>query len=746
VPGAAGAWITGINNAGIAVGGYLPSNGFGHGFRYDTVSGNLTTVDYPGTNNNKLFTINNNGVATGIFNCCGSSPLGWYTVDMAGNFKQITVPSPYVLTEIYGINDNGAISAVVSGGSGGGQMFAVIQPDGTVSLVPGGNTSIDFNSTRSLNNSLQMAVQGPFGSGLFDAGGTLTPVTYPGFPTRHWDFGTGLNNLGAVAGTVTFGPAPGEAAYAGFTRDPAGAYSEVICPGVPWDQRFHTFWYAINDNGVLAGNERIATPLPGQAQVTLSGNSLVFPQTSVGQTSAPQTVTLSNSGKARLDIILGGNDVLVGTCSGFSCSTDFDVTGCVDPQTHVASLDPGASCTMSVTAAPRFAGQIPGTLIIDDSAPGAPHTVALSVTAAVAPPTCQVSIGPPDQANFTIQDTITGLSSIVLANSVNATVNIPSFTAGTTSPVIATATQVNTAQSSRVDLQVTNTGNASTTCGTTFGGGSTTLTVTTSSLPNGTVGTPYSQALAASGGTGGYTWSITSGSLPDGLSLSSGGTIAGTPTTAVSNDGFTVQVRDSSGTTAAKALAITISAQAPPPLTVTTSSLPNGTAGTPYSQALAATGGTGGYTWSLASGSLPDGLTLSASGAIAGTPTTAVTNAGFTVQVRDSTGVTAAKALAITINAAAPSPTPQQQTLQIIAQVQALVNAGTLSQGEGMRLINTLNGALSRMNSGQIAPVCNQFSAFVNQMKALVASGALTAAQGQPLIDAASAIMTQLGC
>jgi hypothetical protein len=174
------------------------------------------------------------------------------------------------------------------------------------------------------------------------------------------------------------------------------------------------------------------------------------------------------------------------------------------------------------------------------------------------------------------------------------------------------------------------------------------LTITTTSLPNGTVGAAYSQTLAASGGTGGYTWSTTVNSLPAGLMLAAGGSISGTPTTAGTTN-FTVQVKDSSNATAMKALSITI---APPPLTITTTSLPHGTVGAAYSQTLAASGGTGGYTWSTTAGSLPAGLTLAAGGSISGTPTTATT-ANFTVQVKDSSNATAMKALSITI---APPP------------------------------------------------------------------------------------------
>ncbi|MCJ7515404.1 MAG: putative Ig domain-containing protein, partial [Dehalococcoidia bacterium] len=83
------------------------------------------------------------------------------------------------------------------------------------------------------------------------------------------------------------------------------------------------------------------------------------------------------------------------------------------------------------------------------------------------------------------------------------------------------------------------------------------LNITTTSLPNGTVNVPYSQTLQASGGSGSYTWSIISGSLPVGLSLTqSSGLIAGTPTTAATSN-FTVQVNDGS-TTASKPLSITI--------------------------------------------------------------------------------------------------------------------------------------------------------------------------------------------
>ena len=151
------------------------------------------------------------------------------------------------------------------------------------------------------------------------------------------------------------------------------------------------------------------------------------------------------------------------------------------------------------------------------------------------------------------------------------------------------------------------------------------VTIDTEELDSGTKGESYSQTLEASGGSGDYTWSKTSGTLPTGLSLkTSTGKISGTPTKtgsftfkvkAVDDDDddlydtatFTIKIYDESDT-----------------IEITTASLTEGTAGTAYSQTLKATGGSGDYTWSKASGTLPTGLTLNSStGKISGTPTSA---------------------------------------------------------------------------------------------------------------------------
>jgi hypothetical protein len=175
-----------------------------------------------------------------------------------------------------------------------------------------------------------------------------------------------------------------------------------------------------------------------------------------------------------------------------------------------------------------------------------------------------------------------------------------------------------------------------------------TLTVTTSSLPAGTVNAAYSAALQATGGQGSYGWAVISGSLPPGLTLNeSTGAITGTPTSSGTST-FTVQV--TSGVLSSGGVQLSITIASLEPLTITSPlQLPVGDIGVAYSQTLAAIGGTGGYTWALTAGALPAGLMIASTGAITGTPTMAQT-ASFTATVTDSSGKTAAGAFSLTVN------------------------------------------------------------------------------------------------
>ena len=187
------------------------------------------------------------------------------------------------------------------------------------------------------------------------------------------------------------------------------------------------------------------------------------------------------------------------------------------------------------------------------------------------------------------------------------------------------------------------------------------LGISTTSLPSGVVSSSYSSALAANGGAAPYNWSVAAGSLPPGLAMnSSTGAISGTPSAAGTTN-FTVQVADSSSTqqTALGALSIVVSTSAPAPsVSVNVSALLNGTVQQPYTGAVAATGGTAPYTFSVASGSLPSGLSLNSStGAVSGTPTTSGTFS-FSIQAADSSSTPLSGSASDSIQiAAASTPT-----------------------------------------------------------------------------------------
>ncbi len=173
---------------------------------------------------------------------------------------------------------------------------------------------------------------------------------------------------------------------------------------------------------------------------------------------------------------------------------------------------------------------------------------------------------------------------------------------------------------------------------------------------NGTVGTPYSVTLAATGGVGPYTYSVSAGTLPAGLTLDpSTGAITGTPTKAVGGPAanITFKVTDSESPAVSVTAAGAINIAAPPPLKLPFPPGANGKVGTPYNVTLAATGGVGPYTYSVSAGTPPAGLTLNSStGAITGTPTKAVGGpaANITFKVTDSQSPAASATAAGAIN------------------------------------------------------------------------------------------------
>lgn len=160
-----------------------------------------------------------------------------------------------------------------------------------------------------------------------------------------------------------------------------------------------------------------------------------------------------------------------------------------------------------------------------------------------------------------------------------------------------------------------------------------TLTISTATLPYGIATVAYSQTLAVTGGVAPYTFSISTGALPAGLSVNaSTGAITGTPTT-IGTNSFTVKVVDSQGTpaTATQAFSVPIVGK----LLITTTSLPAAIVGQAYTGVVSFTGGSSPYTCTLSTGTLPTWATLAVAGnscTITGTPTAPLSDT-FTIKV-----------------------------------------------------------------------------------------------------------------
>ena len=110
--------------------------------------------------------------------------------------------------------------------------------------------------------------------------------------------------------------------------------------------------------------------------LTLSPNSLSFPNEAPGAASAPQTVTVTNSGTATLGIV------------GIAVAANFEEADDCGSQVAV-----GTHCTIYVTFVPTTTGNLQGTVTLTDNAPGSPHNIALAGQGIVS--------GPPPQPTLT---------------------------------------------------------------------------------------------------------------------------------------------------------------------------------------------------------------------------------------------------------------------------------------------------------------------------------------------------------
>jgi hypothetical protein len=197
--------------------------------------------------------------------------------------------------------------------------------------------------------------------------------------------------------------------------------------------------------------------------------------------------------------------------------------------------------------------------------------------------------------------------------------------------------------------------------------------ITTTALPSGAVGLAYSFALAATAGTPPYTWSITSGTLPTGITLSSAGELSGTPT-APSSPTLGIRVTDAAARTDNVSLGLVVTAA----VSIDDAVLPDGLVGESYSFTFTATAGTAPYSFAPSNpAELPNGVVLGADGELAGTPTQSGTFV-FSAIVIDANSITDDLLVSLTVFGLFLRPQPGDSLAgfpALIAEIETFLEA-----------------------------------------------------------------------
>ncbi len=265
-----------------------------------------------------------------------------------------------------------------------------------------------------------------------------------------------------------------------------------------------------------------------------------------------------------------------------------------------------------------------------------------------------------------------------------------------------------------------------------------TITVNPATLSNGTVGTPYGPvSLTATGTTGTPTFSVTTGTLPTGLTLATNGNLSGTVTVAGTSS-FTVTATDQYGCSGARGYSVQFNC---PTITVSPSTLTQATVGNSYGPVtFSQTGGVGTTTFSLAAGSLPTGMTLSAAGVLTGTPTTTGT---FTITVRATDSNGCFGEVTVTLSVVCPTviiTNPSTTTAMggvpfSVTFTESGVSSPTWSLASG-----TLPTGLSFSTGGVLSGTPTQTGAFPLTVQVSAGFGCTTTSGSYPLVVNVNAI------
>ncbi|SDD45828.1 Calx-beta domain-containing protein [Aquimonas voraii] len=513
----------------------------------------------------------------------------------------------------------------------------------------------------------------PYSASITAASGGTAPYTYavtagalPGGLTLNPGTGA-ITGTPSALGTFNFSvTATDSSSGTGpYTATQAYSISVIDVPPVAGNSALTVAYNAPATNVPLTLSGGSATSLalgtlPTRGTAVVSGTTITY-QPTAGYAGADSfTYTATNSGgtsaPATVSITVQDPVVTITPSGGFAAAVaaaytqTFTFNGGAQPWTayQVANLPTGLSITattansVTISGTPTQAGSFNLNVSATDSSTGnGPFSVGQAFTLTVGTPTLTLD---PVGAN------LSGAYNTAFTQVFAAAGGVGPYTYAITAGALpaglslsgATVSGTPTASGS-FNFTVTATDTGSTGTGSPFtvnraytlDVAAPTITLNPATLPAASAASSYSQSLSASGAIAPYTFSVSAGALPAGLSLTSAGVLSGTPT-AAGTFNFTVTASDANAQTGSQAYTLVVGA---PTLTLQPSTLPNGTGSAPYSAQLTATGGNAPYSFSLSAGALPPGVTLATDGAISGTPTAAGTF-NFTASVTDSTSGT----------------------------------------------------------------------------------------------------------
>ena len=543
---------------------------------------------------------------------------------------------------VFSITPAGALTTLYSfpgGSSGANPASGLVQlGDGT---FDGTTTGGGANFGTIFNVGVSTALTTPVTFNQYDGASPVSPPVEGSDGNLYGVTSSGgANNLGSIYQLTPSGTLTTIYSFAG-SGDGANPNGPLV------EGSDGNFYGATGANNALTGTDQYGT---------------IFKVTPAGTLTTLYSLNGTTDGNAPWGLFLGGDGLFYGnttagganskgtffriTAAGaYTALYSFTTTDATGPQGGVVEASDGSFWgTGSAGGANSFGGIYKVVL-----SPAAPPPVILNASAA------SIALGDPVTLSWTVNNAFSKTM-----QRCNAAINpAPIADAGWAGPQTSTFNSATGLLTGSVTITPAYPGvyTYGLTCG---GSESATTTVTVGNAAALTILTPrtlptayallgYSQTIAVSGGVQPYTFSITTGSLPAGLSLNaSTGAISGTSTT-TGTSSFTIKVADSNASGAATTSA-NFSLTVLQKLALANAALPDGRIGSAYSQQLDVTGGTPPYTFNLApNSSLPAGISLSTSGLISGTPTVAAANS-FTVVIADSASQSLTASVTLTID------------------------------------------------------------------------------------------------